>query len=195
MVLPVRLRRTRQPEPTEIVRADVSNMLNRLFGGWSFDHNSNENPLAALSSFGVDIREDNDHIYVEADLPGFSKNDVEITISDGILVIAAERREEEPAEHPSGSSDQQQNGQSQPGDGAQGAAAAQRDGQRGQSPQRRNGHGEYLLRERRFQRIVRSFTLPANVDEEHVEAHLADGVLKITLNKREESKPRRIRLT
>lgn len=52
--------------------------------------------------------------------------------------------------------------------------------------------GEHLLRERRYTRFLRSFTLPPTVNEQSVNAKLADGVLTITLNKREETKPRKI---
>ena len=52
--------------------------------------------------------------------------------------------------------------------------------------------GTLLLNERRYNRFQRSFNLPPNVDEKSVEAKLVDGVLTIVLNKREESKPRKI---
>lgn len=40
--------------------------------------------------------------------------------------------------------------------------------------------------------FARSFTLPEQVDEHNITAHLEDGVLTLTLNKRPEAKPRRI---
>lgn len=40
--------------------------------------------------------------------------------------------------------------------------------------------------------FARSFTLPSQVDQQNITAHLEDGVLTLTLNKRSESKPRRI---
>ena len=40
--------------------------------------------------------------------------------------------------------------------------------------------------------FARSFTLPWQVDQQNITAHLEDGVLTLTLNKRPESKPRRI---
>ena len=39
------------------------------------------------------------------------------------------------------------------------------------------GGGEHLLRERRYTRFLRSFTLPPTVNEQTVNAKLADGVL------------------
>jgi HSP20 family protein len=40
--------------------------------------------------------------------------------------------------------------------------------------------------------FARSFTLPEQVDQHNITALLEDGVLTLTLNKRPESKPRRI---
>lgn len=50
----------------------------------------------------------------------------------------------------------------------------------------------YLLREMKYGRFSRSFTLPDNVNREKVSATYKDGVLRIALPKREETKPRRI---
>src|SRR4030095_1245801 len=56
-----------------------------------------------------------------------------------------------------------------------------------------NGNkGDLLLHERRYSKFLRSFTLPPTVDEQSVNAKLTDGVLTITLNKREETKPRKV---
>jgi HSP20 family protein len=113
-----------------------------------------------LAGFGVDIREDPDHYFVEADLPGFRKEDVDLTLDAGNLTITAERR--------------QQKG---PPPGTESKSDKEKD---------------YLLHERRYERFQRSFTLPANVDEQHVQAKLEDGCLTITLNKTEQSKPKKI---
>jgi HSP20 family protein len=48
--------------------------------------------------------------------------------------------------------------------------------------------------ERSYGRFTRSFTLPATVDEEDVKAEFANGVLKITLGKHEEAKPKQIKI-
>jgi HSP20 family protein len=105
--------------------------------------------------YAVDVREDADHLYVDAELPGFSKEDVDITLENQTLTIQAERKEEQ-------------------------------EGQR---------KGDYLLNERRYRRFLRSFTLPPTVDDRKVDAKLHDGVLHITLNKREETKPRKIQVS
>lgn len=48
--------------------------------------------------------------------------------------------------------------------------------------------------ERRYGSFVRSFTLPATVDTENVQAVTADGVLNISLAKKPESQPKQIQV-
>ncbi len=48
--------------------------------------------------------------------------------------------------------------------------------------------------ERRYGAFTRSFTLPASVDTENVQAHYEAGVLKLELNKRSEAKPKQIKI-
>ena len=48
--------------------------------------------------------------------------------------------------------------------------------------------------ERQYGRFVRSFTLPTMVDPDSVNAEFNSGVLKITLAKREESRPKQIKI-
>jgi HSP20 family protein len=190
-------------DPFEMMRQNFGTVLGRVFGGGLFGNEPEDSPLAALGNYGVDIREDANHIYVEADLPGFRPEDVDVSLENGTLTIVAERREEidEPADQPQqGQAAQagQPPGQAaqpgQPGQQQQQPQGGQaRQPRQGRQQQARDG-GNYLLRERRVTRFVRSFTLPPNVDEQNVQAKLENGVLRITLNKREDAKPRRIQV-
>jgi len=49
--------------------------------------------------------------------------------------------------------------------------------------------------ERSYGQFVRSFSLPNNVDREKIHATFANGLLEIELPKREDAKPRQIRVT
>ena len=49
--------------------------------------------------------------------------------------------------------------------------------------------------ERSYGQFVRSFTLPNNVDRDSIKASFVDGLLHIELPKREEAKPRQIKIT
>jgi HSP20 family protein len=134
--------------PVDLLDREFNRMLNRWWG-------SAEVP-STLAPYAVDVHEDADHFYVEAELPGFTKDEVDITLEDGVLTIRGERKTEEktPA------------GDKQP-----------------------------LHVERRWSRFERSFTLPTAVNENSVRAALNEGVLTITLDKREEVKPRKIQIT
>ena len=148
MALPTRVNRgMTTADPFEAAQHEFDTALSRFFGGRGGDGGSGWAP------YGVDVREDGDHLYVEAELPGFKKDEVEVTLENQTLTISAERK----SEH--------------------------KEGEKG---------GDYLLRERRYSRFLRSFTLPPTVDDQKVDAKLSDGMLTITLNKREETKPRKI---
>jgi HSP20 family protein len=147
MALPTRVHRGNYNDPYDSVQREFDTMLNRFFGQQGGDGGQR------LAPYAVDVREDGDHFYVEAELPGFRKDDVDITLENQQLTIAAERKEEQ---------------------------------------EQKNAKGELLLHERRYNRFLRSFTLPPTVDDQTVNAKLQDGVLTITLNKREETKPRKI---
>ena len=169
MALPTRVNRG-QYDPFESAQREFDHMLNRWMGNRGGDGQQ------MLAPYGVDVREDQDHIYVEAELPGFRKDDIDITLENQTLTITAERSEEQ--------------GDASP---AQPVQARGGKGQGGVTPAR--PRGEYLLKERRYTRFQRSFTLPPTVDESSVNARLAEGVLTITLNKREETKPRKIQVS
>ena len=149
MALPTQVSRLHQYDPIEAAQREFDQVLGRFFG-------NRENNGTAWSPYPVDVREDKDHFYVEAELPGFRKEDVDVTLENQMLTITATRQE----------------------------ATSQGD----------QNKGEWLLRERRFNRFIRSFTLPPTVEEHTVNAKLDQGVLTITLNKREETKPRKVQV-
>ncbi len=49
---------------------------------------------------------------------------------------------------------------------------------------------QWLLRERRVQTVQRSFRLPRDVDGDNITAEFRDGLLVLTLPKKEEAKPK-----
>lgn len=49
--------------------------------------------------------------------------------------------------------------------------------------------------ERSYGQFVRSFTLPNNVDRENIQARFRNGLLEIELPKREDAKPRQIKIS
>ncbi|MCC7207573.1 MAG: Hsp20/alpha crystallin family protein [Anaerolineae bacterium] len=60
------------------------------------------------------------------------------------------------------------------------------------SEQERKEEGQVHLRERRMSSFQRSFSLPVGVDPDKAEANFENGVLTLTLPKREDARARRI---
>jgi HSP20 family protein len=93
-------------------------------------------------------------LYIDAELPGFTREQVDITVDADVLTIAAERPQ----------------------------------------PQTADESVTWHLRERRSGRVERAFKLPNTVDYGSVDAKLADGILRVSLRKRQEAKPRKIEI-
>lgn len=99
----------------------------------------------------VDVTEDADQYEVTCDVPGLRREEVEVTLAQGVLTIKGEKK----------------------------------------SPKRPEKTRVYREEswEGRFQRTI---SLPGDVDQEKVTADLRDGVLVVSLPKREEAKPKQI---
>lgn len=122
--------------------------LNRVVNGvQGFDGS----PAAEPVRYGVDVREDGDKLVFEVELPGYTKDQVDLTVEDQVLTIAADRRQD-----------------------------------KSQQP------GTFLVSERQYGQFTRSFKLPPTADEKSVQARLENGVLTVTLGRREETKPRKV---
>ena len=94
----------RKREPRELERLDMFDRFDRMFDEWR-----KVLPFRRATMFGrewvsedmirVDEFHENGTLVVRAELPGIDpEKDVELTVTNGILHIAAERREEEKTE-------------------------------------------------------------------------------------------------
>ena len=137
-------------QPLGNARAEMNRLhdeMNRLFGRYT-------NGAREFSPGGyppLDLWEDEDNLYVEAELPGLKLDDLEMYVTgDNQLSIKGERKQ----------------------------------------PELENG--TWHRQERNFGRFSRLMELPGAVDSEQVSAELKNGVLTITLPKKEEARTRRI---
>src|SRR3989338_236334 len=74
---------------------DISNRLNRLFGRSSTLAGSDQEMLAMADwTPSVDISETDSAYLIKGEIPGVKKEDVKVTIQDGMLTIQGERRQE-----------------------------------------------------------------------------------------------------
>src|SRR5215204_2936976 len=87
MALPTRVQHYQHS--SELAQREFDTLLNRFFGGRETNGGN-----AYLAPYAVDVREDADHIYVEAELPGFKKDEIDVTLENQQLTIAAERHEQ-----------------------------------------------------------------------------------------------------
>jgi HSP20 family protein len=149
---------------------ELRDELDRLWGnlvaapplhGWG-------SPSATSAAFpAVNIRETDDAIVIEAEVPGLEAGGVDIAVSGDELVLKGSRPEPEAAQPtPTG---EQGNGSRKP------AVTWHR---------RERGTGSF---ERRI-------TLPVAVDAARVEARLADGVLTVTCPKAPEAQPHKVQV-
>ena len=103
----------------------------------------------AVRDFKTDIRDEGEHYLLEADLPGFKKEDISVNIEGDTLTIRAERTE---------------------------------------STDEKDSKGNYIKRERSYGSFSRSFDM-TGIRVEDIAAAYENGVLKLTLPKKQETLP------
>lgn len=74
---------------------DVSSRLNRIFGRMP-SRSTSDNEMLAVADWmpSVDISETDAAYLIKGEIPGVSKDDVKVTIQDGMLTIQGERKQE-----------------------------------------------------------------------------------------------------
>ncbi len=85
-MLPVIRRAVGSLEPTRWFDHDLDRFLNGFWEGTD---------RSVTGVYPVDIREDDESIYVDAEVPGFAKDEMSVSIEKGILNITAERKAQE----------------------------------------------------------------------------------------------------
>ncbi len=70
---------------------DVLREFDRAFGRWPAWREAE----METAYYPVDIHEDNENLYVEAELPGFKREEINVNIEQGVLTINAQRKAEE----------------------------------------------------------------------------------------------------
>lgn len=80
--------------PNEVARASKSlaNLFDfdPFFGDWSVNHFNSKNGFTPK----VDVTEDNDNLYVHAEIPGVNKEDVKVNINGDVLTVSGEKKTE-----------------------------------------------------------------------------------------------------
>lgn len=127
-------------------------------------------PVVSVARTAVDVRETPDAFEFVADVPGLTREEVAIEVSDeNVLTISGERRlvmEEEPPA----------------GEAPKGGEAAAKEKAGPVAAAKPSVHHRV---ERSYGRFVRSFKLPRNADADKVSATVASGVLTVRVPKKE----------
>lgn len=110
----------------------------------------------------VDVKETKTSYVLEMDLPGRTEKDINVEIDGNVLTIASVKETAAPT--------------------ADETAA----------PAAETEKSRWLIRERRQSQFTRRFTLPDDVDSEKISAVFKNGVLFLTIARKEIAAPRRI---
>ncbi|MBF0121953.1 MAG: Hsp20/alpha crystallin family protein [Candidatus Omnitrophica bacterium] len=128
--------------------------MSRIFDqGISGDTDQDVSLWAGAWSPAVDVMDQKDAILVKADLPGLTKDDIDVVIENNVLSIRGEKKHREEQKE-----------------------------------------GDVIRSERYYGSFHRAFTLPSTVDAQKVQAKFQDGVLELQIAKKEEAKPKQIKV-
>lgn len=140
-----------QPFGLEDVWSEMNRLheeMNQLFGRYGLGESRGQ---VAPTCPALNLWQDEDNLYCEAELPGMELDELEIYLTGGNQLTIKGKREAPSHE-------------------------------KGTWHRRERGQGN-------FSRVL---TLPQEVDADRIQAEFRNGVLCVTLPKREEAKPRRI---
>ena len=96
----------------------------------------------------TDIKEKKDKYIIEMDLPGYEKQNIDLSLKDGYLEVTAKVEKEEKNEE----------------------------------------NEKYVHKERYYGHCSRSFYVGDNITEEDINAEFKNGILKVTVPKKDEKK-------
>lgn len=134
---------------------DLQREMNDLFDNFSLGRwlDRDDSLFEGAWTPAIDVHDSKDNIVVRADLPGMKKEDIEVSIQDGTLIIRGEKKEE--------------------------------------TERKEKGA---VRTERFYGSFHRAVSLPTAVDDTKVKANYKNGVLELTLPKKEEAKPKQIKI-
>ena len=122
---------------------EMENFERAFFG----DNFFNDRGFQALAEFKTDIQDKGESYLLEADLPGFKKEDIHIDLDGDTMTISAERH----SEH-----------------------------------EEKDKEGNYLRCERSYGSYRRSFDI-SGIEEGAMKAEYTDGVLRLTMSKKQQT--------
>ena len=80
-------------DPFELFRRDMDQVFNGFFGDWS-GRTSLMNRQFGSFVPEIDVKETDKEVRVTAELPGMEEKDIDVALTEGVLTIKGEKREE-----------------------------------------------------------------------------------------------------
>jgi HSP20 family protein len=81
-------------DPFTTLQTEMSRLFDSFFEGFDVGAFGKSGLATAATMPKVDVSETNDAVHVTAELPGMKEEDIELTLSDGSLIIQGEKRAE-----------------------------------------------------------------------------------------------------
>jgi HSP20 family protein len=131
----------------------IQERMNKLFDETLSRSRGEEAAIASTWAPAVDIYETSEHIVMKAELPGLTRDDIDIQLQNNILTLRGERKFEKDVKQES-----------------------------------------YLRVERSYGPFQRTFSLPAEIQQDEIRATFSDGVLELVLPKAERARPKQIKI-
>lgn len=134
----------------EKLQQDMGRLFDFSFSRWP---ERDSGLLEGLWSPAIDIYDSKDHLMVKADIPGLSKDEIEVSVHGDTLTLKGEKKKEEEVKEK-----------------------------------------DFVRSERFYGAFHRAIKLPVAVDSDRVKASYKNGVLELTLPKKEDAKPKQIQI-
>jgi HSP20 family protein len=134
------------------IRDEMNRLFDNIFPGWPSPDTA-KGLMEGEWAPTVDIAETESEIVVTAELPGVKQEDVDVTVTNDVLTIKGEKKDEKEIKKEN-----------------------------------------YHRIERSYGSFHRSIGLPTGVKGKEAKAICKDGVLKVTIPKAEEAKPKQIKI-
>lgn len=149
----------------------MNELFNTLFNN-AFDNELANCGFGTSMSFPkVDVSQTKKSYIIEMDLPGRTENDVNLELDNNVLTISS-AKEEVNVKDSADSQDEKSN-----------------------EEKAEDEKTRWILKERRSTNFSRRFTLPDDVDSENVSAAFKNGVLTVTVPRKELAAPKKIAIT
>jgi HSP20 family protein len=89
-----RWQRGNQWDPVRQLSSSLRDEIDRLFGSPLAWFENGSQPFSGGWVPAIDVYEDKDHVFVRAEVPGMKKDEIDISLHEGVLTLSGERKPE-----------------------------------------------------------------------------------------------------